>query len=121
MGLDQFISFIVAVTLAEMMLATRLSVRTAEVFRAIGDRKLSIRVGLANYVAVPSAAVILLLAEPDPPVAAGMALRWRRSKFPIAAHVVAKRRRGNASHSRFVQARYEGAPNEPAGRQEEQA
>jgi BASS family bile acid:Na+ symporter len=73
MGLDQLINVLVAVTLVEMMLATGLSVRTGEVFHVVRDRNLNMRAGLANYVAVPPAAVALLLSvEPDPPVAAGV-------------------------------------------------
>jgi BASS family bile acid:Na+ symporter len=73
MGLDHLISLLVAVTLIEMMLATGLGVRPADVVRATRDGNLITRAGLANYVAVPLAAVVLLLAvKADPPVAAGV-------------------------------------------------
>lgn len=73
MGLDQFISLLVAITLIEMMFATGLGVRLADVILATRDTRLITRAALANYVAVPLAAVVLLLAvDADPPVAVGI-------------------------------------------------
>lgn len=73
MGPDQLISTLVAITLIEMMLATGLGVRSADVIHAARDRGLIIRAGLANYVTVPFAAVLLLLlADATPMAAAGI-------------------------------------------------
>jgi BASS family bile acid:Na+ symporter len=72
MNLEQLISPIVAITLIELMVATGLGVRLDDVIAAAGDWRLVARAGLANYVAVPSAAVLLLLLfQADPTVAAG--------------------------------------------------
>jgi BASS family bile acid:Na+ symporter len=73
MSLDQAISVLVAITLMEMMLATGLGVRLADVTGAARDGRLLLGVGLANYVAVPFAAVLLLLlTDADPMAAAGI-------------------------------------------------
>lgn len=73
MNLNQLISLLVAVTLIEMMLATGLGVRLADVILATRDTRLIARMALVNYVAVPLAAILLLLAvDADPPVAAGI-------------------------------------------------
>lgn len=73
MGWDQFISLLVAVTLIEMMVATGLGVRPTVVIRSVRDGYLITRAGLANYIAVPLAAVLVLRAvHADPMIAAGI-------------------------------------------------
>jgi bile acid:Na+ symporter, BASS family len=73
MSLDQAISVLVAVTLIEMMLATGLGARLVDVIGAARDVRLVLGASLANYVAVPFAAVLLLLlADADPMAAAGI-------------------------------------------------
>ena len=73
MSLDQVISLLVAVTLIEMSFATGLGVRLADVIHAATDGWLLFRSGLANYVAVPAAAVVLLLlVDAEPMVAVGI-------------------------------------------------
>lgn len=73
MSLDQAISILVAITLFEMMLATGLSVRLVDITGVARDRRLLLRAGLANYVAVPLAAVLLVdLTDADPMAAAGI-------------------------------------------------
>lgn len=73
MSLDQAISLLVSVTLIEMSFATGLGVRLADVMGTAKDGKLLFGAGLANYVAVPAAAVILiLLVDADPLIAAGI-------------------------------------------------
>jgi BASS family bile acid:Na+ symporter len=73
MSLDQLISPLVAVTLIEMMFATGLGARLEEIVHAACNGWLLLRSGLANYVAVPAAAVtLILLVDPDPLVAAGI-------------------------------------------------
>jgi hypothetical protein len=72
MSLDRMISPLVAITLMELMAATGLSVRFADVMGAASDWRLVARAGLANYVAVPATAVLLLLLlDADPMVSAG--------------------------------------------------
>jgi len=73
MSLDQVISLLVAVTLIEMSVATGLGVRLADVVGAAKDGQQLLGAGLANYVAVPAAAVtLILLVDADPLVAAGI-------------------------------------------------
>jgi len=73
MSLDQVISLLVAVTLIEMSFATGLGVRLADVVGAAKDGQQLLGAGLANYVAVPAAAVtLILLVDADPLVAAGI-------------------------------------------------
>jgi len=73
MSLDQLINLLLAVTLTEMMLATGLGVRFMDTIGVARDGRLLLGAGLANYVAVPFAAVILLLlANADPMAAAGI-------------------------------------------------
>jgi BASS family bile acid:Na+ symporter len=73
MSLDQAISLLVSVTLIEMSLATGLGVRLSDVMGAAKDGKQLLGAGLANYVAVPAAAVILiLLVDADPLIAVGI-------------------------------------------------
>ena len=72
MGLDWAVGPLVAITLIVMMFATGLGVTLADVVGAAKDRRLVLRAGLANYVAVPFVAVVLLrLLDADPTVAAG--------------------------------------------------
>jgi bile acid:Na+ symporter, BASS family len=73
MSLDQVISVVIFVTLIEMSFATGLGVRLADVVGAAKDRQQLLGAGLANYVAVPAAAVtLILLVDADPLVAAGI-------------------------------------------------
>lgn len=75
MDMDQLISALVAVTLIEMMLATGLSVRLTDVIGTVSNRPQLLGAGLANYVAVPAAAVLMiLLVGADPPAAIGILL-----------------------------------------------
>jgi bile acid:Na+ symporter, BASS family len=75
MGLDQLISVLVAVTLIEMMLATGLGVRLADVIGVARNGSQLLVAGLTNYVAVPTAAVVLiLLVGAGPPSAVGILL-----------------------------------------------
>ena len=69
MGLDRLISVLVAVTLIEMMLATGLGVRPANVIGVARNGPLLLRAGLANYVVVPAAAVLLILVVGGDPLA----------------------------------------------------
>lgn len=72
MTLDAIITLLVAITLIELMFATGLGVKVADVASAIRDWRLIARAGLVNYVAVPAAAIaLLLLIKPDPMTAAG--------------------------------------------------
>jgi bile acid:Na+ symporter, BASS family len=73
MSLDQVISVLVSVTLIEMSFATGLGVRLADVVGAAKDGQQLLGAGLANYVAVPAAAVtLILLLDADPLLAAGI-------------------------------------------------
>lgn len=73
MGWDELIRFLIAVTLIEMMFATGLGVRLADVTHATRDGRQLLGAALANYVAVPAAAVLLLLlANADPMAASGI-------------------------------------------------
>ncbi len=72
MTLDALISILVAITLIELMFSTGLGVKVADVASAIRDWRQIARAGLANYVAVPAAAIVLLLlVDPDTMAAAG--------------------------------------------------
>jgi bile acid:Na+ symporter, BASS family len=72
MSLDWAIGPLVAVTLIEMMFATGLGVRLADAVGTATDRRLVLRAGLANYVAIPLVAVVLLrLLDSDSAVAVG--------------------------------------------------
>jgi len=72
MSLDLAISPLVAIALIELMVATGLGIRLADVVDAAGDWRLLARAGLVNYVAVPCAAVLLLLLlRIEPTAAAG--------------------------------------------------
>jgi bile acid:Na+ symporter, BASS family len=72
MSLDWAIGPLVAVTLIEMMFATGLGVRLADIVGAATDRRLVLRAGLANYVAIPLVTVVLLrLLDADSAVATG--------------------------------------------------
>jgi len=98
MGPDQLISLLVAVTLIEMMLATGLGVRLVDVVGAARDGWLLLGAGLANYVAVPFAAVILLLlTDADPMVAAGILILAVCPGAPYAPPLTALARGGTAT------------------------
>ena len=72
MSLDQAISPLVAIALIELMVATGLGIRLADVVDAARDWRLLARAGLVNYMAVPFAAVLLLLLlRVEPTAAAG--------------------------------------------------
>ena len=72
MSLDLAISPLVAIALIELMVATGLGIRLADVVDAARDWRLLARAGLVNYVAVPCAAVLLLLLlRIEPTAAAG--------------------------------------------------
>ena len=72
MSVNWAVGPLVAITLIVMMFATGLGVTLADVVGAAKDRRLVLRAGLANYVAVPFVAVVLLrLLDADPTVAAG--------------------------------------------------
>jgi ACR3 family arsenite efflux pump ArsB len=60
MSLDQLINLLLAVTLTEMMLASGLGVRVMGAIGVARDGRLLLSTGLANDVAVPFAAVILI-------------------------------------------------------------
>src|SRR5262245_35052114 len=70
--LNQLINILAAITLFEMMVAIGLGVSFQDVLRVGGDRRLVGKAALASYVAVPAAAVgLLILFHTDPYVAAG--------------------------------------------------
>src|SRR3954451_9727567 len=72
MSLDQAIGPLVAIALIELMVATGLGIRLADITSAARDWRLLARAGLVNYVAVPLAAVLLLLLfRVEPTAAAG--------------------------------------------------
>jgi BASS family bile acid:Na+ symporter len=72
MPLDRLINILVTITLIEMMLLIGLRVTFAEIVLTIKDWRLLARAGLANYLLVPAAAVVLLaLFGANPMVAAG--------------------------------------------------
>jgi bile acid:Na+ symporter, BASS family len=72
MSLDQAIGPFVAIALIELMVATGLGIRLADITSAARDWRLLARAGLVNYVAVPFAAVLLLLLfRVEPTAAAG--------------------------------------------------
>jgi BASS family bile acid:Na+ symporter len=72
MGIDRIVNFLATVTLFEMMVTVGLGVTIAEVARVARDWRVVARAGLANYVIVPAAAVLLLLVfHAAPLVAAG--------------------------------------------------
>jgi BASS family bile acid:Na+ symporter len=99
MALEQLIGPIVAVTLIELMVTTGLGVRLDDVIAAAGDWRLVARAGLANYVAVPSAAVLLLLLfHADPTAAAGFLILAVCPGAPYAPPLTAIAR-GNAATS----------------------
>jgi bile acid:Na+ symporter, BASS family len=72
MTVDRFVNLLATVTLFEMMVAIGLGVTLAEITGVVRDWRMLGRAGLANYVIVPAAAVILLhLFHAAPLVAAG--------------------------------------------------
>jgi len=71
--LDQVISLLVTVTLIEMSFATGLGVRLADAMGMAKSGWQLLGAGFANYIAVPAAAVaLLLLIDADPLIAAGI-------------------------------------------------
>src|SRR5215203_3128887 len=73
MSLDQMIGPLVSFTRIELMFVTGLHVRLADVVGPARDGNLLLRASLANYVAVPAAAVLLLLlVDADPLTATGI-------------------------------------------------
>jgi BASS family bile acid:Na+ symporter len=73
MSLDQVIGPLVSVTLIELMLVTGLGAQLADVIEAAQNMRLVLRAGLANYAAVPVAAMfLLLLVDADPLAATGI-------------------------------------------------
>ena len=72
MTIDQIINLLAAVTLFEMMIAIGLGVSFAEVLGVARNWRLVLRAAAANYLAVPAAAVgLLLLFQAQPLAAAG--------------------------------------------------
>src|SRR3954447_5328400 len=72
MSLDQAISPLVAVALIELMVATGLGIRLADVVDAAPDWRLVARAGVGNYTTgTPGAVLLLLLLRIEPPAAAG--------------------------------------------------
>jgi BASS family bile acid:Na+ symporter len=72
MSLDRLINLIVSIALIEMMVLVGLQVTIAQLLATIKDWRLIARAALANYLLVPAAAVLLLIAfAADPMVAAG--------------------------------------------------
>src|SRR3954451_9580939 len=73
MSLDQAIGPFVAIALIELMVATGLGIRLADITSAARDWRLLARAGLVNYVSVPFAAgfLLLLLFRVEPTAAAG--------------------------------------------------
>jgi BASS family bile acid:Na+ symporter len=72
MTVDRIINALVTVTLIEMMIATGLSVSSADLAGTCKNWRLVIRAALANYVCVPAATIALLLwFKPQPMVATG--------------------------------------------------
>jgi BASS family bile acid:Na+ symporter len=69
---EQLISFLVTITLIEMMIAIGMSVRFADLAMAARNWRLLIRAALSSYVCVPAATVFLLnLVDAHPMVATG--------------------------------------------------
>ena len=72
MTIDRFVNLLATVTLFEMMVTIGLGVTLAEITGVVRDWRTLGRAGLANYVIVPAAAVVLLLLfHAAPLVAAG--------------------------------------------------
>jgi len=90
MNLDQAISPFIAITLIELMIATGLGTGPAAVVGAARDWQLVIRAGLVNYVAVPSAAVLLvLLFRVEPAAATGFLILAACPGAPFAPPLTA--------------------------------
>jgi bile acid:Na+ symporter, BASS family len=71
--IDRLINILVTITLIEMMVAIGLGVKLVDLLSIARNWRLVLQAGLANYVCVPAAAVVLLiLFQPaDPMVSAG--------------------------------------------------
>ena len=73
MSIDRLINLLAAITLIELMLTIGLSATLADVSAVARDWRGVIRAGIANYICVPAAAVVLILLFRAPPlVAAGV-------------------------------------------------
>jgi BASS family bile acid:Na+ symporter len=71
-SIDRLINILVTITLIEMMVLIGLRATFAELAQTVRDWRLVARAGVANYLLVPAAAVILLLLfDANPMVAAG--------------------------------------------------
>lgn len=72
MSIDRLINILVTITLIEMMVLIGLRATFAELAQTVRDWRLVARAGVANYLLVPAAAVVLLrLFDANPMVAAG--------------------------------------------------
>src|SRR3954463_2731753 len=72
MSLDQAIGPLVAIALIELMVATGLGIRLADITSAARDWRALAPAGVVHYVAVPFASVLLLLLfRVEPTAAAG--------------------------------------------------
>jgi bile acid:Na+ symporter, BASS family len=72
MSIDRLINILVTITLIEMMVLIGLRATFAELAQTVRDWRLVARAGVANYLLVPAAAVVLLLLfDANPMVAAG--------------------------------------------------
>src|SRR3954463_1591564 len=90
MSLDQAIGPFVAIALIELMVATGLGIRLADITSAARDWRLLARAGLVNYVAVPLAAVLLLLLfRIEPTAAAGFLILAACPGAPFAPPLTA--------------------------------
>ena len=75
MSVDRLINLLVTITLMEMMVTVGLRVTFSEIVETAKDWQLVVRALLANYVAVPVVAILLLLLFHAPPlVAAGFVI-----------------------------------------------
>ncbi|MBZ6075923.1 bile acid:sodium symporter family protein [Microvirga puerhi] len=97
MSTGQIISLLITVTLIEMMFAIGLNVRLDEIVPVTSDRRLLLRASLANDVAVPVVAVLLVfLASPEPMAAAGFLILAVCSGAPYGPPLTAVARGTNA-------------------------
>ena len=103
MSLDWVISLVVSITLIEMSFATGLGVRLADVAGAAKNRQRLLGASLANYVAVPAAAVFLvLLIGADPLVSAGILILAVCPGAPYGPPLTVFARGGTASSVRLT-------------------
>jgi BASS family bile acid:Na+ symporter len=74
-SLDKVANFLVFILLMEMMVASGLSVKLSDLKEVVSDGRLLIRAGIANYIVVPTLAVVLLfLFQAKPLVSIGFLL-----------------------------------------------